>query len=88
MKKIILYILATVILVGGYAAYQSAAKILPFYEQLTSERVGTEIDLQNLEQKKASFVGSSKCLKCHEEKHGQWSHSGHPKMIQDFRKNP
>ena len=88
MKKIFLYAISIVVIVIGYIVYQSAAKILPYYPQLASQRVGTEVDLQNDAQKKASFVGSSKCVKCHEDNHKQWSHSGHPKMIQDFRKDP
>jgi len=86
LKKIIL--LFVIIVVAGYIAYKKDGKILPYYEQLTQTRVGDKLDLQEGEQKEAHFVGSSKCLKCHKEKHAQWSHSQHPRMIQDPQKNP
>ena len=52
MKIVLIYITLTVIFIGGYFVYEEASKILPFYEQLTQERVGTKIDLQTDEQKK------------------------------------
>lgn len=88
MKIVFIYITLVVIFVSGYFVYDEASKILPFYNQLTQERVGTEVDLQEDEQKKAHFVGAKKCIECHEEKHKLWSHSGHPRMIRDFRNNP
>ena len=88
MKKIFVYMILIVGLVVGFTVYKNAEKIIPFYAQLTHDRVGTEVDLQNNDQKKAHFVGSSKCTKCHKENHDAWRHSGHPKMIQDFRKDP
>ena len=75
-------------LVVGFTVYKNTEKIIPFYAQLIHDRVGTEVDLQNNDQKKAHFVGSSKCIECHKENHDAWRHSGHPKMIQDFRKDP
>jgi len=87
MKKI-LTLLLLVLVGGGYYAYKKDGKILPYYEQLTQGHVGVGVDLQDEAQKKAHFVGSSKCLKCHKEKHKAWSHSGHPRMIQDIKKNP
>ena len=88
MKKILNYILLFALVVAGFIAYDKVAKILPFYEQLTQSRVGTEVDLQIAEQKKAHFVGSAKCQECHEENYDKWSHSQHPKMIQDIKKDP
>jgi len=68
--------------------YDISKKVFPFYNQLTSDRVRTEVNLQNKEQADAFFVGADKCVKCHKEKHKDWSHSGHPRMIRDFRKDP
>ncbi len=76
------------LLAGGYIGYKNAAKLFPFYQQLTQERVGSVVDLQGVDQREASFVGASKCAQCHKEKHKAWSHSRHPKMIQDLRKDP
>ena len=67
VKKALIYILLAVVFVGGYFVYEEASKVLPFYEQLTQNRVGTEVDLRDDEQKKAHFVGAQKCAECHEE---------------------
>ena len=88
MKKIIAYILVILFIFISYEGYINLSKIYPFYSQLTQEHVGVEVDLQNSDQKKATFVGSKKCKKCHEENYNHWSHSQHPKMIQDIKKNP
>ena len=77
-----------VILIGGYFVYIKSSKFLPFYTQLTQNRVGTEVNLQPKEQQNASFVGSSRCVKCHHSNYKHWSHSAHSKMIQDPIKNP
>ena len=63
-------------------------KIAPYYKQLTQTREGVNVDLQPHAQKKARFVGSAECRKCHEEKFHDWKASMHSKMIQDVRKNP
>ena len=88
MKKLLKFIVIAVVIVGVYLTYLEVSKFLPFYSQLTQSRVGTEVNLQTKEQKVAHFVGSSKCIECHEENHKSWSHSRHPKMIQDPVKNP
>ena len=88
MKKFFYLLGVVLFLAVGSFVYNKTAKLLPFYPQLTQERVSLEKDLQNAEQKQAHFVGSSKCVKCHKEKHSAWSHSRHPKMIQDPQKNP
>ena len=88
MKKILAFVVGVVIFVGGYFIYEEASKVLPFYKQLTKERVGTEVDLQIDDQKEAHFVGADKCVECHEDNHKSWSHSRHPKMIQDPKANP
>ena len=88
MKKIFISILLIISIVGGFFAYQEVSKIIPFYFQLTQTRVGTDVDLQNGEQVDSYFVGSSKCIECHEDNHKAWSHSRHPKMIQDPVKDP
>lgn len=71
-----------------YLVYTDAAKVYPFYTQLTQEHVGVTVDLQEGVQKEAHFVGASKCVECHDEKHEAWHSSRHPKMIQDPKKDP
>lgn len=88
MKKTVLSILILFILIGVYFAYSNLSKIYPFYAQLTKDHVGVEVNLQNTEQEKAEFADSSTCKKCHEEQYITWSHSNHPNMIQDIKKNP
>ena len=88
MKKLLYSIVIILLIVGGYFAYINMAKLYPFYNQLTQNHVGTDKDLQQREQQKAHFVGAEKCQECHKEKHKEWSHSRHPKMIQDPKKEP
>ncbi|SFV59932.1 TPR domain protein [hydrothermal vent metagenome] len=88
MKKILFYTMILVLVFIGYIGYTKTEKIRPFYKQLTKPRVGTEVDLQIDDQKEATFVGSEKCKKCHKENFKHWSHSRHPKMIQDIKKDP
>ncbi|RLF26211.1 MAG: hypothetical protein DRN14_07235, partial [Thermoplasmata archaeon] len=88
MKKFFIYAVLTFVVIGAYLAYKEGSKFLPFYAQLTQERVGTEVDLQQPDQKEAHFVGAAKCQECHEDNHKSWSHSRHPKMIQDPHANP
>ena len=59
-------------------------KIAPYYQQLTKDRVGLNVDLQSQSQKKADFVGSKKCKECHEEQYKTWKTSLHSKMIQEI----
>ena len=84
MKKIL--ILITLILIA-LLAWFFQPKILPYYKQLTKERVGLNVDLQPDAQKDAKFVGSKKCQECHEEQYDSWKHSLHSKMIQDIKKD-
>lgn len=88
MKKTLLALTFIAVLAISYIAYINAAKILPFYFQLTQERVGSNIDLQNKDQKMAHYVGSTKCRECHKDKYNTWKHSRHPRMIQDIKKDP
>ena len=88
MKKILYFILFLLLSIGGIFTYKSAEKIVPFYSQITQNRAGTEVNQQKDAQKDAHFVGSSKCIECHEDNHKEWSHSRHPKMIQDPVHNP
>jgi len=88
MKKVIISLLLVGVIVGGYLGYKEASKILPFYSQLKQEHVGTEVNLQDVAQKEAHYVGAAKCVECHKEKHTAWAHSQHPKMIQDLVKDP
>ena len=66
MKKIFLLSGLFILAVGGYLAYKEGSKIFPFYKQLTQDRMGNSVDLQNSAQKGAHFVGSKSCQKCHE----------------------
>ena len=88
MKKLLIRLTLFAIIIAAYFLYETGSKLLPFYSQLSQNRVGTEVDLQNDTQKNAHFVGASKCKECHKENHKSWSHSQHPKMIQDPRANP
>ena len=86
MKKILFLVL--IIFIGsGFYLYKKEGKFLPYYKQLTQNHVGVEVDLQDAAQEKAHFVGSAKCQKCHKEKFADWSHSQHPRMIQNVEKN-
>lgn len=87
MKKAIFGI-AILLVIGVVIQLTGVTKILPFYSQLTQDRVGTHVDLQPKDQKKAHYVGSDKCVKCHKEEHSLWKHSMHAKMIQDVKKDP
>ena len=88
LKKFLLFILLSIIIFGVFFLFSDASKFLSFYLQLTKNRVGTEINLQDTSQEIAHFVGSLKCKECHKENHATWSHSRHSKMIQDPNKNP
>ncbi len=87
MKKLLVLMLLFLV-GGGYYIYKKEGKILPYYEQLTKNHVGIEVNLQDAAQKEAHFVGSAKCKKCHKDNYNEWSHSMHPKMIQDVKKDP
>ena len=88
MKKTLLFLVSILTFTALYFTYINAKKILPFYTQLTKVRAGTEVDLQNKDQKSAHYVGSSKCVECHKDEHKSWSSSRHPKMIQEIKKDP
>ncbi len=72
----------------GYKMYQEHGKIIPFIEQLSKNQVPENADMQPLSQKTASYVGSDKCKKCHEDEFNPWKESYHSKMIQDIKKDP
>jgi len=84
MKKILILLALIVI---GLLAWFFQPKIIPYYKQLTKERIGLNIDLQPKAQKEAKFVGSKKCQECHKEQYSAWHNSLHSKMIQDIRKD-
>lgn len=87
MKKLLLLI--ALIIMGTAAAYlyPKVKKFLPFYEQLTQAHVSMQKDLQPTAQKKAHYVGPNACKTCHKEQFSSWSHSIHPKMIQDIKQD-
>jgi len=87
VKKVVATVVVVVVFVFSFLAYEQVAKLAPFYKQLTQPRVSLEKNLQPKKQLDAYYVGSQKCKKCHEEKFSQWSHSRHPKMIQEIRKD-
>lgn len=88
LKKLFYFLLFIILIIASILLYTDSLKFISIYPQLSQNRVGTEVNLQNIEQEEAHFVGSSKCVSCHEENHTSWSHSRHPKMIQDPQKNP
>ena len=87
-KKIGLLFVLGVFTVAGLIVYTYTSKIYPFISQLTQERVGTELDLQDQSQKNAEFVGAQTCKECHAKKFEVWSHSRHSKMVQSIEKDP
>ena len=88
MKKLFLFALFVASIIVSVLLYTGAFKLISFYPQLLQNHVGTEVDFQKTSQKNAHFVGSSKCIECHQDNHKAWSHSLHPKMIQDPVQNP
>ena len=68
--------------------YPKVKKFIPFYDQISHERVGVNKDIQPKDQKNADYVGSIKCKDCHKDKYDTWSHSRHPKMIQNVKQIP
>jgi len=85
MKKILILLTFTLLL---SLAWFFQPKILPYYQQLTQNKVGLAVNLQPDSQKDATFVGSKKCQECHKDEHKAWSHSLHSKMIQEIKTNP
>jgi len=85
MKKILIVLLTCLLI---YLFWNYSPKILPYYQQLTSDRVGLWVDLQPKSQNNASFVGSEKCKTCHKDEHDTWKHSLHSKMIQNISNDP
>lgn len=88
MKKLLLLVLIAIVGTGGAYIYPKVSKFLPFYDQLTKEHVSLNKDLQPHTQKMATFVGPSTCKSCHKKEFTSWSHSMHPKMIQDIKRDP
>lgn len=92
MKRIFVKMAAIAVIaaagVAGWVMYAKHGKIIPYMEQLEKERVGNGIDLQPGDQKKAMYVGSAKCVACHQDQYERWHRSMHAKMIQDVGKDP
>lgn len=88
MKKILYFAGALLLIIAIYLSYANFPKLLPFYKQLTKTHIGTTANLQPKSQNDAHFVGAEKCKECHNINYKAWSHSQHPKMIQDPRKHP
>jgi hypothetical protein len=85
MKKVIITIGVFLLVFTAIILWINQVKILPYYPQLTKARVGLNVDLQPASQKKAHFVGSHRCKKCHKEEHKEWAGSLHSKMIQSIK---
>lgn len=88
MRKYIVILVLILLLPLTYFGYKNLSKIAPFYQQLTKTRVGLAENLQPKDQEGADYVGAAKCKKCHEKQFKKWSHSRHPRMIQDIKKDP
>ncbi len=88
MKKILFSSILIILAIAFTLGYTEISKFLPLYTQLSKDRVGTEVNLQTTSQQDSHFVGSSQCIKCHQNNHTKWSHSRHSKMIQDPFQNP
>jgi len=82
------YIVGLVTIATLTISWIERPKIFDYYNQLTKIREPLTEDLSNdRSQLKASFVGSAKCMECHEEQYHSWKASRHSKMIQDVDKN-
>jgi hypothetical protein len=87
MKKVFLGSLLLVLILLGII-WLNLPKITPYYTQLTTVRVGLNLDLQPKAQQGAHFVGSQQCKKCHENEAHDWKSSMHSKMIQNIAQDP
>ena len=74
--------------VAGALVFATARKVLPFYGQLTSDRLGTAASTQPSEQSGAGYVGSWNCRDCHETEYEAWRSSNHSRMIQSVQEHP
>ncbi len=81
------YIVGLVTIATLTISWIERPKIFDYYNQLTKIREPLTEDLRDRSQLKASFVGSAKCMECHEEQYHSWKASRHSKMIQDVDKN-
>ena len=87
MRKILTFFILFLLLVATVIWF-NLPKLTPYYTQLTSARVGMNLDLQPEAQKTSTFVGSKVCQECHEENFESWKGSMHSKMIQDIKEDP
>lgn len=87
MKKILAGFILLVVVIAGII-WMNLPKITPYYTQLTTVRVGLNLDLQPREQQGAHFVGSQACKKCHKSEAHAWEDSLHSKMIQNIQQDP
>lgn len=74
--------------IGITVAYFKFGKIIPYYIQLSRNRVGANLDLQPPAQKTAAYLGSDSCKECHEDNYSQWRSSRHSMMIRDVAADP
>ncbi len=79
------YIVGLVTIATLTISWIERPKIFDYYNQLTKIREPLTEDLRDSSQLKASFVGSAKCMECHEEQYHSWKASRHSKMIQDVK---
>ncbi|HSR74480.1 MAG TPA: multiheme c-type cytochrome [Sulfurovum sp.] len=87
MKKILARSILLGVIIAGIIWF-NLPKIVPYYTQLTTVRVGLNLDLQPTEQKGAHFVGSKECKMCHKNEAHDWEASLHSKMIQNIKQDP
>lgn len=91
MRKLcITLIIVAVLILVGKAVYENSPfkSALIYFDQVTMERVRSDVDLQPTAQKDAVYVGSKACAECHEEIFQVQHNSRHPKMIQDVKADP
>lgn len=89
-KLFITLIMVAVLILVGKGVYENSPfkSALKYYDQVTMERVRSDVDLQPTAQKDATYVGSKACAECHEEIFQVQHNSMHPKMIQDVTADP
>lgn len=91
IKRLLVFLICCIALVViGVLVYENSPfkSAIKYYDQVTMERVRSDVDLQPIKQKGATYMGSKSCAECHQEIYDVQHYSMHPKMIQDVKADP
>ena len=91
IRRLIIFLMICIVLVvAGTVLFNKSPlnSAVKYYNQVTMERVRSDVDLQPIKQKGATYVGSKACAECHQEIFEVQHNSMHPKMIQDVKADP